>query len=399
MELARVQEISLPMTGRVVVISDIHGRLDYLEGLLAQVQMTKDDTLILLGDYTERGPQGLETLRFIMDLMKKHRVYAVLGNCDNVNLGFVDGGKHPRPEFFPRWFRTHGENALIVQMAHLIGLSVDEPEEYPRVAEALKVAYREELDFLRSLPHVLRSEGHLFVHAGLPQEYDLESLEAYPLMKRDAFAESAGIFLRKLIVGHWPVSLYLKRVRYMDPMFSSCRTVASIDGGCGVHPDGQLNALVLSAEPKGRFPVYGAGMEIYRYDKFPICYAMDLQTEPPVQTSVNLCWANRNLELVKRGEEFSQCVYHPPVMQTGGVAPPPFDFELDVLTKTLVGLDESETDRNGRPVTEVYSEGYTNWVLGVLPGDELRIVHRTSRGLIVKKGGLMGWYFGRVRPK
>lgn len=52
MELARVQEISLPTTGRVVVISDIHGRLDYLKGLLAQVQMTEDDTLILLGDYT-----------------------------------------------------------------------------------------------------------------------------------------------------------------------------------------------------------------------------------------------------------------------------------------------------------------------------------------------------------
>ncbi len=62
-------------------IGDIQGCFTPLEKLLAQIKFDpQQDTLWFTGDLVNRGPQSLETLRFIKNLGKKHRV--VLGNHD-----------------------------------------------------------------------------------------------------------------------------------------------------------------------------------------------------------------------------------------------------------------------------------------------------------------------------
>ena len=42
---------SLPADRRVLVISDIHGNLPFLKGLLKKVQFSTDDILLVLGGY------------------------------------------------------------------------------------------------------------------------------------------------------------------------------------------------------------------------------------------------------------------------------------------------------------------------------------------------------------
>lgn len=42
-------------------------------------------------------------------------------------------------------------------------------------------------------------------------------------------------------------------------------------------------------------------------------------------------------------------------------------------------------------------EDSTDYRLPVEPGDVLKVVERTSRGILAKKDGVTGWYFGRVR--
>ena len=51
---------------RIIVVSDIHGNLPYFLGLLDKLVLRADDQLILLGDLVEKGPQSLDTLRYVM---------------------------------------------------------------------------------------------------------------------------------------------------------------------------------------------------------------------------------------------------------------------------------------------------------------------------------------------
>ncbi|GAB2190460.1 symmetrical bis(5'-nucleosyl)-tetraphosphatase [Sessilibacter sp. MAH1] len=63
------------------VVGDLQGCLDPLICLLEQVNFSvESDQLWLVGDLVNRGPQSLETLRFLYE--RRHSVTAVLGNHD-----------------------------------------------------------------------------------------------------------------------------------------------------------------------------------------------------------------------------------------------------------------------------------------------------------------------------
>ncbi|MGY5451956.1 symmetrical bis(5'-nucleosyl)-tetraphosphatase [Agarivorans sp. MS3-6] len=71
-------------------VGDIQGCLDELKALLKQVKFSpKRDQLWLAGDLVARGPQSLETLRFVMDLGEAAQV--VLGNHDLHLLAVANG--------------------------------------------------------------------------------------------------------------------------------------------------------------------------------------------------------------------------------------------------------------------------------------------------------------------
>ena len=88
---AVVRPLSLPADRRVLVISDIHGNLPFLKGLLKKVQFSTDDILLVLGDILEKSTGGLDTLRYLMDLRRTHTLFFLQGNCENVTLDFLTG--------------------------------------------------------------------------------------------------------------------------------------------------------------------------------------------------------------------------------------------------------------------------------------------------------------------
>jgi serine/threonine protein phosphatase 1 len=64
------------MNGRLIAIGDIHGcHVEFAE-LLARLELTPDDRLILLGDLVNRGPDSNK----VLDLAREHRAAALLGN-------------------------------------------------------------------------------------------------------------------------------------------------------------------------------------------------------------------------------------------------------------------------------------------------------------------------------
>lgn len=347
------------------MISDIHGNLPFLKGLLQKVRFCADDILVLLGDILEKSEGGLEALRYVMELSRQYTVYTLMGNCDDITPAFVDGGRHIPEKFYPRYFAMWGEKCAAVKLAHAAGAAIEDPADYAEARRAIADAFPEELNFLRSLPHIYLNDDYLFVHGGVPREDRLEELEAHGCMKNDDFLSQGFSFRRWVMVGHWPVTLYHPDIPSARPILLSDRHIASIDGGCTLKADGQLNALILPEEAGGSFS-YAA------YDGNPVMTALDGQRSSA--DPINIRWGRSRLEVLERGAEFCRCRH----LESGRV--------LEILTEYL------REDRAG-----VYCEDSTDYHLPVTAGERLSIVRRTSRGTLAKKDGATGWYFGRLK--
>ena len=64
------------MNGRLIAIGDIHGCHAEFAELLARLELTKDDRLVLLGDLVNRGPDSNR----VIALARQHDALSLLGN-------------------------------------------------------------------------------------------------------------------------------------------------------------------------------------------------------------------------------------------------------------------------------------------------------------------------------
>ena len=63
------------------VMSDLHGRYDLFLRMLEKISFSACDTLYLLGDLIDRGPDGIQLIR---DVMKRPNVIPFLGNHEDM---------------------------------------------------------------------------------------------------------------------------------------------------------------------------------------------------------------------------------------------------------------------------------------------------------------------------
>jgi serine/threonine protein phosphatase 1 len=73
---------------KTLVIGDIHGCWDELQALLDTVPLTRDDTIIHVGDLMDRGPHPQPVIEFFMDTPNTH---SILGNRDDKHIRAYDG--------------------------------------------------------------------------------------------------------------------------------------------------------------------------------------------------------------------------------------------------------------------------------------------------------------------
>ena len=72
------------MTGRLIAIGDIHGCHKEFEDLLDELELEKEDRLILLGDLVNRGPNSAR----VVELAREHATVSLLGNHELRLLNF-----------------------------------------------------------------------------------------------------------------------------------------------------------------------------------------------------------------------------------------------------------------------------------------------------------------------
>ena len=211
---ARIQHPVIREGKRVLVISDIHPNLPYLKGLLDQVHFSKDDILILDGDFLEKGPDSLGTLHYLMALSGEGNVFPILGNCDEWQLVFQwgrDGDAYMRHYFQKR------RSGLLFEMLRSQGI---DPLSLSRISDhlpLLKRVYSPEWAFLNFLPHAIETDHFIFAHAGLDGSKPLEENTSDDLTARKAFLNEGQRVRSGGGKGHRPCTgWFLPMERYCD---------------------------------------------------------------------------------------------------------------------------------------------------------------------------------------
>src|SRR5262249_47793301 len=74
------------MAGRTIAIGDIHGCPDALAALLDAVAPGREDTVVTLGDYIDRGPDSRRVLDRLIALAGRCRLVPLLGNHEEALL-------------------------------------------------------------------------------------------------------------------------------------------------------------------------------------------------------------------------------------------------------------------------------------------------------------------------
>jgi len=153
---------------RAYVIGDVHGRLDLLERLLAEIERdlverpSRKALLVFLGDLIDRGPHSAQVIERLRTYgVPGLRTVFLLGNHEEVLLRILAGDAALITQW--RWFggaeclESYGvEPSAIAQLDDQAAL------------EAVRAAIpKEHAEFIGSFVDTCRFGDYLFVHAGI----------------------------------------------------------------------------------------------------------------------------------------------------------------------------------------------------------------------------------------
>lgn len=183
------------------VIPDIHGCASTLDVLLRDhIKPTKQDHLIFLGDYIDRGPDSKRVIDIIMELQEKgYQITALKGNheesCiqawedDSKRKGFL--GYRTKSRLQKEWEAYGGKETL---------------ESFGAVwAHEIPVKY---IDWFKSLKYFIELDQFIAVHAGLNFKVDNPFSDTRAMMWiRDYEIIPEKIQNKRIIHGHVPVNL------------------------------------------------------------------------------------------------------------------------------------------------------------------------------------------------
>lgn len=172
----------------IFVIGDIHGCFDKLCALMNKIPINfKQDQLIFIGDYIDRGSGSLKVVDYLIDLKKRvPGIIFLKGNHEDMLENYLDGSDRFT------YLLNGGQRTLDEYLNR-----PNNPEKYP-VPPA-------HLEFFNSLHLYYQTDDYIFVHAGLRKKVPLESQKKVDLLWiRDEFISTDFDFGKRVIFGHTP---------------------------------------------------------------------------------------------------------------------------------------------------------------------------------------------------
>ena len=211
---------------RLIAIGDIHGCFDQLyELIIIKIGIKKDDKIVLLGDYIDRGPDSKGVLDLIMKLIDEgYDLIPIMGNHEDMMLSARDH----RLDIL-NWSVNGGEKTML---SFNVSSVLDIDEKY--------------FTFLRSMKKYHVHDRYIFVHGGFNDDIDDPFSDEFSMMWDRRFEYKSQVFKDKIIIhGHRPRSLEELRKE-----ISTLPRVINLDTGCvygrsGAY--GYLSGLDMSA--------------------------------------------------------------------------------------------------------------------------------------------------------
>jgi serine/threonine protein phosphatase 1 len=187
---------------RTLVISDIHGCYEHWTNLLKKINFNpKEDRLILLGDYLDRGNQSKEVIEETMRMVLAGEAIALRGNHDQRFVDWVN----TTHAYHDTKFIEHGGLQTINSYCDnkLQLLDIQNPDVLEQAKAAIRKRYREHIIFLDSLPLYYEDAHHIYVHAGLNPFYKnwQEQPEKDFIWIRDAFVKQPTVVDKIVVFG------------------------------------------------------------------------------------------------------------------------------------------------------------------------------------------------------
>lgn len=173
----------------VYAIGDVHGCHDLLMAAVEMIVVhakTKHYRAYFLGDYVDRGPKSREVVNFVRDLVTSEVMrgewFALRGNHEAMMFDALSGHGG-----LANWLDNGGGETL---------------ESYGgRETEMMEHAL-----WLGSLPTMLQTAHHCFVHAGVSPRYALEEQPEDVLLWIRGWEKANHDFGKHVVYGHTPKS-------------------------------------------------------------------------------------------------------------------------------------------------------------------------------------------------
>lgn len=170
------------------VMSDLHGRYDKFLDMLKLINFNENDSLYILGDIFDRGPNPVEILNHIKS---SDNIFLIKGNHEEMFEKCYEDETN-----IPLWFHNGG--------------SITYREIYSRGDEFVKDTY----NYIKQLPLYLIVDEYILTHAGLymPENYKSLSItellnrqsSEYLMWDRDFISGDNSIDGYTVVVGHTP---------------------------------------------------------------------------------------------------------------------------------------------------------------------------------------------------
>lgn len=192
-------EIERIPTGRILIISDIHGYLKTLKALIQQIKLTKNDQLFFVGDYIDRGPDSLGVLDYMINLIQEgYNIYPVRGNHEQTLLN----------------------NYFNFKRFKIYAAEFDEDEIDDEQIEKY-------INFVSNLPIYYKIENIIIVHAGInfKSEDPFSDFQAMMTIRASDIPEKD--FEYRIIHGHT-----ILKLSDIESNILSENQVLNLDNGC-----------------------------------------------------------------------------------------------------------------------------------------------------------------------
>ena len=196
---------------RLIGISDIHGEYDKLCSVLEQACPQKDDTIIFMGDYIDRGPKSKQVVDKIISMKDICNCIYLIGSHEYALL-------HAElDDYYNYLFWNYGGD----KTAECYG--------------SFNAIFDIHGDFFKSLQPYYLTKDYLFIHAGLRKGIPLEEQDLTDMVYiRSEFYNKPHDLPQKIIFGH---------TEFDSPQIWNDKIC--IDTGCGKYKDAPLTAIII----------------------------------------------------------------------------------------------------------------------------------------------------------